>query len=495
MNLAQRTLRSGAWSVAANGIKVIILFGRSIILARLLPVDAFGTYVLAYAIVTLTGIIPLFGLGGALLHRSPESADEPTAAATHFTLTLGFTVVWAAVLVSGTLWLSEAPLQPALITLTLIYAGLYLTETPRTLLTRRVDHQRLAQIDIAETVLASAVAVYLALRGATVAALVATDAVALLVATVGLYLWRPIWRPRLLWARETAAYFLQFGSRNMVGIALGAAIDRVDDIWTGAVLGPTSLGFYSRAYTFATYPRRVLAYPINNVTSGTLAELKDDRPALSQAFIRTNALLVRTGFLAAGLLFLIAPELVTILLGDKWGPMITPFRLLLVYALFDPVRATMSGLFVAAGRPEQLIQSRAIQILVLLAGLALLGPLWGINGVAVAVNLMLVVGLAIQTVQARAYVDFSAARLFAVPALALLLGLALAWVPAQVLCEPMSFAALCANPWATGLLKSVAFVVPFAAVMLAFERQQIHSMWQSARSLWSIEGTSADGAT
>jgi O-antigen/teichoic acid export membrane protein len=494
MNLAQRTLRSGAWSVAANGIKVVILFGRSIILARLLPVDAFGTYVLAYSIVTLTGIVPLFGLGGALLHRAPESADEPTAAATHFTLTLGFTAVWAAVLVSGALWLSETPLQPALIALTLIYAGLYLTETPRTLLTRRVDHRRLAQIDIVETVLASAVAVYLAWRGATVAALVATDAVALLVATVGLYLWRPIWRPRLLWARDTAGYFLRFGSRNMVGIALGAAIDRVDDIWTGAVLGPTSLGFYSRAYTFATYPRRVLAYPVNNVTSGTLAELKDDRPALSRAFVRTNALLVRTGFLAAGLLFLIAPEFVTILLGDKWAPMITPFRLLLVYALLDPVRATMSGLFVAAGHPEQLVRSRTAQLLVLLAGLALLGPRWDINGVAVAVNLMLVVGLVIQTIQARAYVDFSAARLFAVPALALLAGLALAWLPARVLCGPASVAELCTNPWASGLLKSVAFLLPFAAVMLVFERQQLWAAWQSARSLLRAEGPSAGGA-
>lgn len=488
MTLAERSLRSGAWSAGANGIKVVVLFGRSIILARLLPVDAFGIYVLAYSIVTLTGILPLFGLGGALLHRAPETSDEDQSAATHFTLTLTFTAAWAVLVIIASLMFTEGELQRTLIVLTLIYGGLNLTETPRTLLTRRIEHRRLAQVDVAEALLASAVAVLLAWRGATVGALVATDAVALLVAFTGYYLWQPVWRPRLVWARQTAAYYLRFGGRNMAGIALGAAIDRVDDIWTGTVLGATALGFYSRAYTFATYPRRVLAYPVNNVTSGTMAELKDDRPALSQAFFRTNALLVRTGFFAAGLLFLVAPEWVTILLGDQWLPIIVPFQLLLVYALLDPVRATMSGLFVAVGHPEKLVVSRLVQLIALVAGLFILGTTWGINGVAVAVNIMLVVGLAVQTAQAREYVEFSAVRLFAVPTLALLAGLAAAMVLNGALCGPET-GRLCLNPWVTGLLKSVAFVLPFAAISFALERDALLQAWRSVRAILRREDT------
>lgn len=482
MNLAERSLRSGAWSVGANIVKVVVLFGRSIILARLLPVETFGLYVLAYSIVTLTAILPLFGLGGALVHRSAETADEGAAAATHFTLTLTFTAVWAAALIGGSLFWADGEMQATLIALTLIYAGLNLTETPRYLLTRRVDHQRLAQVDVVETLLASAVAILLAWRGATIGALVATDAIALLVAMIGFYGWQPIWRPKLLWARDTAAYFLRFGGRNMVGIALGAAIDRVDDIWTGAVLGPTALGYYSRAYTFATYPRRVLAYPVNNVTSGTMAELKEDRPSLSRTFFQTNALLVRVGFFAAGLLFLVAPEWVAILLGDKWLPMVTPFRLLLAYALLDPVRATMSGLFVAVGHPERLVVSRLVQLIVLGAGLMLLGRTWGINGVAMAVNIMLLAGLIIQTLQAREFVDFSAVRLFAVPTIALTAGLLAALLLNQTLCGTTA-GDLCRNPWFTGLLKAVAFTGPFAAVSLALERTQIQQAWLSARTI------------
>lgn len=491
MDLAERSVRSGAWSVGANLIKVIVLFGRSIVLARLLPVDTFGTYTLAFSVVTLTGIVPSFGLGGALLHRAPETADEGRSAATHFTLTLLLTLIWALALIAASLLLAEGELQTTLIALTVIYAGLHLTDTPRFILTRRVEHQRLALIDIVETVLASTVAVILALRGATVGALVATDAVALLVALAGFYLLAPVWRPRLLWARDTVTYYLRFGGRNFVSIALGAAIDRVDDIWTGAVLGTTALGFYSRAYTFATYPRRVLAYPVHSVASGTLAELKENRLALSQAFFRTNALLVRTGFFAAGLLFLIAPEFVAILLGDKWLPMITPFRLLLIYALLDPVRATMSGLFVAVGRPEQLAWSRGIQLALLLIGLPLLGRPFGINGVALAVDIMLVAGLVTLTRQAKAHADFSATRLFVAPVVALTAGVAAGLFGQRLLCAPASLAGLCDNVWLGGMVKGVLFASVYAVISLALERDEMAATWRSVRAIF---GRREDGA-
>ncbi len=90
---------------------MLVLFGRSILLARLLPVDTFGTYTMALSIVVLTGIIPSFGLGGAMLHRAPESADESASAATHFTLTLILTLAWAAVMIAASLVLAQGALQ------------------------------------------------------------------------------------------------------------------------------------------------------------------------------------------------------------------------------------------------------------------------------------------------------------------------------------------------------------------------------------------------
>lgn len=479
MSLAQRTINAISWNAGANLIKIVILLARSIVLARLLPVDAFGVYALATAIVTFSGILPQWGLGSAFLHRAPETADENEAAAVHFTLRLVLTAGWATVLLLGAAVLADSPLRQALMVLTVAYAGLYLTDTPRAILTRRVQHRRLALLDLINAIGTTIVAVALARQGYGLTALLATDLATLALAVLSLYLWRPIWRPRLLWARDTVRYYLRFGSRTMTESALSEAIDNIDDLWVGAYLGPTALGFYSRAYTFATYPRRLLALPINMIAGGTYSELKGDRLRLSRAFFRTNALLVRSGFLLGGLLVLVAPEFVRLALGEKWSPMVPAFQLLAVFTLLDPIRSTVSSLFVAVGRPERVVTIRVVQLAVLLAGLYLLGQSWGIEGVALVVNVVLLVGLSWLLYRVREYVDYSSRRLFAAPALAL--GTAMAAAAGALLLVCRLLPSVCTSSWLMGGLKTAVYLLIFALVYLMLERHEALDLLRRVR--------------
>lgn len=481
MSLARRAVASVSWNLGVNPIKIVVLLVRSILLARLLPVDTFGIYALATTIVTFSGILPNWGMGSAFLHRAPETADEERAAAVHFTLRLALTAIWLAGVLALSLWLASGPLQTALIVLAVVFAGLYLVDTPKTILVRRVQHQRLALLDLLAAVATAVVAVALAARGYGLWALLATDIVTLALMAGGLYLWRPVWRPRLLWARDTVAYYLRFGSRAMTESALSEALDNVDDLWTGAFLGTQALGFYSRAYTFATYPRRLLAMPVNAVAGGSYAELKAERLRLSQAFFRTNALLVRSGFLLGGLLVLLAPEFVRLALGQRWLPMVPTFRLMAVFTLLDPLRVTISNLFVAVGRPGQIVRVRALQVAALVVGLFVLGSRWGILGVAVVVDGVLLLGLGWLLARARAYVDYSARRLFLAPLLALAAGSAAALGGQWLICR--AGPAVCPNDWLTGALKGLLFAVLFASTLWVLERRAAVEMLSQLRDL------------
>lgn len=480
MSLAQRSVTSVSWNAATNVAKIAILLARSILLARLLPVDVFGVYALATSIVTFSGILPLWGMGGAFLHRTPETTDEEQAAAVHFTLRLALIAAWSLLLIGAAYLLTSGPLRLALIVLTLAFAGLHLSDTPRFILMRRVVHRRLAVLDLLTAVFTTLTAVYLAWRGFGLTALLATDVVTAVLAGLALYVWRPVWRPRLLWLRDTARYYLRFGSRTMAESALSEAIDNLDDIWTGAFLGSNALGLYSRAYTFATYPRRILAFPMNLVAGGTYAELKEARHQLSQAFFRTNALLVRSGFLLGGLLVLVAPEFVRLALGEKWLPMIPAFRLMAVFTLLDPLRVTVSQLFVAAGRPGRVVGIRVVQLAALVVGLYWFGQTWGIIGVALVVNGVLLLGLVPLLRAARDYVDFSAWRLFAGPLAALAAGAAAALSVTWALCG----AGGCPNDWISSAAKTVVFAAVFGGVLFIIERDDLTRMIASARNVY-----------
>lgn len=472
MSLARRTVAGLGWQSGSGLLQAGVLFGRSILLARLLPVEVFGVYAGATVAVELVAMVGEFGLGGALIHRSPATEDEETAAAVHFTLTALFSAVWATLLAgAAVIWLDGSD-RLALLVVTAAAAAGTLARTPRMLFIRRVAHRRLAAIDLADDLATTAVAVVLALRGATLWALLATNVTGALTLLVLLHGWRPIWRPRLLWSRPIVAYFLQFGARNAAANTLSAALDRCDDLFTRWVLGEYAMGLYSRAYMFATYPRRILAVPAAAVALGAYAELKGDRAALSRTFFRINALLVRAGFGMAGALALIAPEFVLLVIGDKWLPFVPAFRLMLIFTLLDPLKQTVADLFVGLGDPGRVARVRLWQLGILLVGLALLGRPYGIVGVALAVDLMLVVGVGLLLWQARAVVDFSPVALFGAPLAALAVGLAagraaIGWLD------------VAATPWLSAAVKLGVFAVLYAALLLTLERRRLAALWRA----------------
>ena len=65
INLAKRSLTSMAWVTVGNSLAMVILFGRSVILIRRLPVETFGAYGFAVAIVAATSVLAKFGMGSA----------------------------------------------------------------------------------------------------------------------------------------------------------------------------------------------------------------------------------------------------------------------------------------------------------------------------------------------------------------------------------------------------------------------------------------------
>ncbi|HEY61393.1 MAG TPA: oligosaccharide flippase family protein [Anaerolineae bacterium] len=481
-DLLERSFNSVSWNALSNSIQVVIGFLRMWLLARWLPVEVFGKYGMVMAIIGISGIFANFGMGGAFLNRTTETESEQNAAETHFTLKLLFTIVWAGLL----FWLSfnyfEGEKRLMLNVLTITTGGVHLTQTASLILVRRVVHRRLALKNLISVSLSAFVAIILAWRGVTIWALLSTNIVSMIVNVYMLYLWRPVWRPKLRWSWKEMRYFLTFGWQNMIAVTLLKILNNVDDLWTGFYLGDKALGLYSRAYSFATYPRKIVAAPVNAVASGTYAELKYDRKRLSQAFFRTNALLIRAGFIFAGIFALIAPEFIRIFLGTKWMPMLDTFRLMLVFTMLDPIKITVGNLFIGLGQPKRIVSTRSIQFVVLVSGLYLLGKPLNISGVALAADLMIVIGMGLLFMQARNYVDFSMKKLFFVPVLALILGMGVARIS-------LLLPYILGNDWRTLLIKIGIFLPIYGVVLFVFEKEStlriVKPLWKRMHSYFS----------
>jgi len=269
-------------------------------------------------------------------------------------------------------------------------------------------------------------------------------------------------------------WFWDFGVKVWTGGVLTFVLDRFDDFWVGLTLGQASLGLYSRAYEFARYPRSVVGVPILSVFYATFARLQTDRLRLSKAFFRATSLIVRVGFLFSLLFILTAPEFIQ-LLGTQWLPMQMTFQLMVIYTLLDPLMMAAGRLLTAVGHPELAAKSRGIQLLIFVP-IVILFSLWqGIVGVAIAADVMAVVGIFILFHHARKFVDFSIRTLFFWPTVALVA------TAVPILLLTPTWQQL--NPWLALPAKLLLITLIYATILWLTEREQLMS---NLKIIWNL---------
>ena len=466
MDLTRRTIKSVSWNFLFNIFIYIIVFIRQTILARILDLEVFGIYAFSASIVIFSLALPKFGMSSALLNRDPITEDTDEAAAVFFTLSLVFMLGWAIVIIlGGYLLLDQVYYLP--LTVLVLMKGLDLTvsQTPRMILVKQVTVRRIALLRFITMGFSLVVSTILAVQGFGIWALLATDVLYTTIMIIGLYFWRPFWKPRILWIKDKVSYFLDLGRKNLVAELLANSLDRLDDIWTGFSLGELQMAFYSKAYNYTVLPKRFLADPMTSVIRGSFAELKGDRSRLSKMFSYFLSYLLRLGFFTGGMLFLIAPEFIIIFLGERWLPMLEPFQLMLVFTLINPINLAIGHLYLSTGRPELIMRVRVIQLVVLLIGLFSLGNLYGIIGVAIAVNAMALIGFTLQLVHVRNFVDYSIRKLFLTPLISLGAGLGL-FFSLQLFISPESLVLL-------AVLKLLTYSIGFISVFVLLERNII----------------------
>jgi O-antigen/teichoic acid export membrane protein len=473
--LAGRLVRGSAYSVAASLITLTLGFVRSVILARLLLPQHFGVVALAMVFLNLAGQIRAFGMDKALIHR--PDVDQGTLA-TYFTLRMATLAVSLIVVLAAIPLLT--PFYPNMPALGAVMAALVgvealkgLNSVQETLLNKDLEFRAIALTNVVASVTMTVVAPWMAWSGFGVWALVGERASGMIARWVMVWLVFRRWTPRFGWDGAVARWFWRYGRAVWGATSLAFLLDRFDDFWTGTFLGKTPLGYYSRAYEFARYPRRVIANPLVSVFMPTFAKLQGDRTRLSKAFFRMMSLMVRVGCLFALLLILTAPEFIRLLLGEKWIPMTLTFQLMVVYVSIDPMMAGMHQLLLAVGKPMVITKVRVWQMLFFVPAVVGLGTWKGIVGVAVAADLMVLLGAMLLSRRIRRVVDFSWRILLTWPLVGVAAGATVALATSVV--------------WKGWPLVSVFFAkiaiasVVYSTVLLITEREQIRSGWLALR--------------
>ena len=380
-DLKGRSVRGGAVTIAAQGVRFVLKMGSTVVLARLLTPQDFGLIAMVTAV---TGFVVMFkdmGLSMATVQRAEVNHGQiSTLFWINVVLSIGVMLVIAA-LAPAIAWFYGEP-RLTWITLALASAFIFggLTVQHQALLRRQMRFRTLALIGIIGMAAGIVAAIVAAWYGAGYWALVIGQLATAVAGAIAVWV-ACGWRPGLPVRRSGIREMLAFGG-NLTGFNfLNYFTRNADNLLIGKFWGSGQLGLYSKAYSLLLFPIRQITWPIAAVAIPSLSRLQNDPEQYRRYYYRAINTIAFITMPLVAMLAALSDEIIKIVLGNQWTDAAIIFKVLAFAAFFQPIWSALGWIFVSLGQTKRMMRwGLAMVPLIVLS--FVIGLPWGALGVA-----------------------------------------------------------------------------------------------------------------
>ncbi len=450
-------------------------FVSTILLTRALLPEDFGIVAMALFLASSAGLIKELGLDYALIHRQ-DNVDE--AGAAHFFLS-AVTAAAAFVLTVILYFVLRGHYDPrillAMVALSAVFTLRSLSATSRVMLEKDLRFSRLAWIDTTSNITTLILAVALAWLGFGFWALVIAGSVNSLtyILITSVRYWSSHWVPfRTSVDRKMVRWFFSYGKWILISALATLIVLQYDSFMAGTLLGVATLGFYERAYRFSQYPTDSITHVVSRIALSIYAKYQDDKTELTHYFSVFLSMIVRIAFPLCAVIFVFAGDIVDVVFGPKWLPMVSPLRWLLGYSLLRPLYDDTGAFFTAIGKPKTISLILSVQAVIMFILVPFLTWSFGIVGTAVAADIVMLVGVVLAYRKVSEHIDLKYGKIFVMPSVCVIIA---------VLCYYLVFRYVSFGlPVANLVAGAGFFLAVYGAVLMYFEMDELRKFYRLA---------------
>ena len=364
----------------------IVSFVVSIVLARILDPNAYGTVALITVFTTIMQVFVDSGLGNALIQK--KDADD-TDFSTVFYVNIVFcsslyALMWvAAPLIAG--FYRDPLLVPYIrvLSLTIVVSGI--KNVQQAYVSRNMLFKKFFFATLGGTVGAAVIGITMALKGFGVWALIAQQLFNLTVDTLILWITVP-WRPKRLFSFERLGTMFSYGWKLLVSTLLDTGYNNLRQLLIGRVYSRADLAYYNQGDKFPTIIITNINSSIDSVLLPAMSHDQEDRTRVRD--MTRRAIKISTymmGPLLAGMAAC-ANSIVHLILTDKWIFCVPYMRIFCICYMFYPIHTANLNAIKAMGRSDIFLKLEVIKKVV---GLAILIVSIRISVMAMAWSLLI----------------------------------------------------------------------------------------------------------
>lgn len=395
----------------------ILTIASNVVLTLFLLPSMFGVFFIVSAINVFLAYFQDIGLAALIIQKQ----KEPTLKELRATFTIQEILVLTVILL--TLLLSpffNKVFHLGQDGLYILYAYLFsfflssLKTIPTVLLERKLDFQKLVIPQLAESIAYSLCLIIFAIKGFGVQTFTYAILIRSLIGLPLIYFMQP-WKIAFAWDKEVFKELVTHGSPFQFNSMLALVKDDLLNLYIGAVLPLSQVGFIGFGQKWAFMPLRLVMDNVIKVTFPAYSRLQHDKNALRIVIEKSLFLIglfifpLVTGFL------ILAPFLIAFIPKyHKWEPALISLFFFSLNALFASVTVPLTNLLNAIGRVKT-----TLKLMVFLTVLTwLLTPLFiktlGYNGVSVA-SFLVAASLLLVLIPLKKQIRFSFWRPLSLP--------------------------------------------------------------------------------
>lgn len=334
MSEGKKVVFGTIWSTIDRFGNMGLQFVVNMVLAHLiLPVD-FGYIGVLAIFMAVSQVLIDGGFATALIQKkSPTVTDYSTI----FFWNVGLSVILYAILFAAAPAVASFFRMPILTDvlrlfgLTLIFSALSQVQAVR--LRKNMAFRTIAMVNILSYAIAGCISIFMATKGFGVWALVAMQLVNTGTAAL-LYVAVTRWRPNLTFSTAAFKSMFHFGGYLLAASLLQEICKNIPGIIIGRRFSSTQMGYYSQANKLDQINSYAVPQALVQAIFPYYSNIQDDPKRLAGALLRCVRVIAFCIFPVLGLLIVVAPDLITLIWGDKWLPAAPYFRILCCGGIF-----------------------------------------------------------------------------------------------------------------------------------------------------------------
>lgn len=340
------------WRFAERCGAQVVTFVVSIVLARLLTPEDYGTIALVTVFTTIMQVFVDSGLGTALIQKK-DADDLDFSSVFYFNfvvcIILYFVMFFTAPFIAAFYKMPELTPVVRVISLTIVISGV--KGVQQSYVSRKMLFKRFFYATLGGTVFSAFLGITMAYAGFGVWAIVAQQLSNTAIDT--LILWITVkWRPKRMFSWNRLKGLLGFGWKMLCSALLDTVYNNLRSLLIGKVYSSTDLAYYNEGDKFPNLIVTNINTSIDSVLLPAMSKEQDDKDRVKSM---TRRSIMLSCYIMAPLMIGLAccaGNVVTIVLTEKWLPCVFYLQIFCITYMFYPIHTANLNAIKAMGRSD-----------------------------------------------------------------------------------------------------------------------------------------------